>query len=112
MTHLAKHVDRYIPIWSGEAPDGSRLWSDQQTAEEEQEAFKQHLELEKVDGAWGGGLELVAFGSEYVKIVVAPKNVQTSSDFMIAAMLKTGPKCIALWFTSDHFDVLKPFIVW
>ena len=39
ITHRAKHADRYIPIWCGEAPDGSRLWNDKQTAEEIQEAL-------------------------------------------------------------------------
>ncbi len=104
ITHRAKHADRYLPIWCGEAPDGSRLWNDKQTAEEIQEAFKQYLKLEKVDGAWGGELELAALGRKYnIKIVIVPK----CADFMIAAMHETRPKCIALWFTGDRFDMLK-----
>eukprot|EP00438_Fugacium_kawagutii_P034463 Skav200256 [mRNA] locus=scaffold128:246598:249372:+ [translate_table: standard] len=105
ITHLGKHKERYVQQWTGEAPDGTRIWSEFTSTETKEEAFSKYLDLSKPSTAWAGELEASVLGRQYdTKIIIVPR----VASFRLACLHKKGERTVALWFTGEHFDFLLP----
>lgn len=105
ITHLGKHQERYVQQWNGEAPDGTRIWSEFTSSETKQEAFAKYLALSKPSTAWAGELEASALGRQYdTKTIIVPR----VASFRLACLRKKSKQTVALWFTGEHFDILLP----
>eukprot|EP00435_Cladocopium_sp_Y103_P010512 s3889_g2.t1 len=72
ITHLGKHQERYVQQWNGEAPDGTRLWSEFISKETKTEAFAKYFTLSKPSTAWAGELEASVLGRQWGAKQVRP----------------------------------------
>ena len=89
-----KHKARFAAFWDGLAPDGKTKLAN----------FDQYLDQVRQPKSWMGHLELIAAADVFgLTIYVVPRN-----PGHIPCKFGVGPFPVALWYTGEHYDYIKP----